>query len=294
MPEHVIKVSPVSSLSRRIIDELLITDSQEGSRRLANANWLANTQGFHTGPYRASAWTGSFLGWSAAESGILSHYRPRGCSQGLWCEFLDLKGAFTDAIEIEALTCSKWDDKYLSVVLTEHYPGNPQKPISILKIHEGSRCNAKKLYKSNKSSPLYSGPFDLDPYVSRQCQANSMATLKVLNSPNGCNFAGDPRTGPNLPHTSCAHGRQINPTRFSSMNASHLTANHMIHFAAKSDGHACNPNTQPLNIRFPQLKLGAPNENGVNEHRRNESSSSSATARSERNGPIIVKTPEDF
>lgn len=78
------------------------------------------------------------------------------------------------------------------------------------------------------------------------------------------------------------------------MNASHLTANHMIHFAAKSDGHACNPNTQPLNIRFPQLKLGAPNENGVNEHRRNESSSSSATARSERNGPIIVKTPEDF
>lgn len=260
---------------------------------MAYAEWLANTQGFHTGPYRASAWTGSILRWEAAESGIMSNNEQGGCDESLQCEFLDVKGAFTDAIEIEALICIKWDDKYLSVILTEHYPGNPQKLPSVLASHEGNQYNAKKLYKSNTSSPLYSGPFDLDPYVSRQCQADSMATLKALHSPNVCNFAGDPRTGPNLPHTSCVNGRQVHPTRFSSMNASHLTASHMFRFAAKSDGHACSPNAQPLNIRFPQLKLGAPNENGFNEHRRNESSSSSATSRSERNGPIIAKTPED-
>lgn len=223
----------------------------------------------------------------------------------------------------------------MSVVLTEHYPtsnssNSPKLPL-VLERHDGSERNAKILYTSNpsresnpvttshrrcssevsvrnerSSSPLYSGPFHLVPYVSRQCQTNSLALLNILNSTNISYFAGDQRTHHNPPHTSRVHSRQIHSTRFSLMNASsmspasHSTTNQMVYCTVQPDSHACSPNAQAFNTRFPRLELSAPNEHGAGlmarsgqqGGRRNEGSSSCATFRQERTGPIIVKTPE--
>ncbi|MCJ1430110.1 hypothetical protein MMC29_008025 [Sticta canariensis] len=215
-----------------------------------------------------------------------------------------------------ALINVKWDDRYLSVVLTEHYPtsnsSNSPKPPLVLERHDGSETNAKILYTSNTSrestpattshrrcsseqsvrsertaSPLYRGPFHLVPI-------------------NVSYFTGDQRARPNPPHASRLHGRQVHSARFSSVNASsmspasHLTTNQMVYCAVQSDSYACSPNTQAFNTRFPRLALSAPNEHGAGSMarsgqqggRRNEGSSSCATFRPERTGPIIVKTPE--
>lgn len=242
---------------------------------------------------------------------------------------------FTNAVGLDALINVKWDDRYLSVVLTEHYPtsnstNSPKLPL-VLERHDGSERNAKMLYTSNTSreltpattshrrcsseqsvrserttSPLYSGPFRLVPYVFRQCQTNSLALLNILSSTNVSYFTGDQRTHPNPPHTSRLHGRQVHPTRFSSINASSmspastLTTNQMVYCAVHSDSHAWSPNAQAFNTRSPRLALGAPSEHGAGSTARsgqqggrtNEGSSSCATFRQERTGPIIVKTPE--
>lgn len=168
--------------------------------------------------------------------------------------------------------------------------------MAVLEQHNGDESNAKKRFESNTSrestsvtrfqqrdsndydgrnarTSLYSGPFDLIPSVSRQCQTNSPALLTVPNRSNVSKFVRDPRVS-------------MSPVL-------QFAAKQIIYSSAQSDG------PEPFNALFSQLTLASPNEYGDNsmarscqEHRRNESTSSSATSRSERKGPIIAKTPE--
>lgn len=168
----------------------------------------------------------------------------------------------------------------------------------VLEHHNGDEHNAKKHFKSYRSrestsvtrlrqrgsrehdgrnamTSLYSGPVALTPYVSRQCQTNPLALLTVPNRSNVSNFVRDPRVSMS-PVSQYATNQIIYPIP-----------------AAQPDG------PEPFKALFSQLTLGSPNEYGDNsiarscqEHRRNESTSSSATSRSERKGPIIAKTPE--
>ena len=232
-------------------------------------------------------------------------------------------------LELDALINVKWDDRYLSVILTEHYPtsisSNSPKPPVFLEGHDGSEFNANILYTSNTSrestpattshrrcsseqsvrserttSPLYSGPFHLVPYVSRQCQTNSLALLNILHSTTVSYHPGDQRTCPHPAYASRLHSQQVNPTRVSSMNAATMapapqsTPNQLVYYTVQSDSPACDPNAPAFTPRHPRA---APNEHGARSGqqpgvRTTEGSSSCATLRPEGRGPIIVKTPE--
>lgn len=176
-----------------------------------------------------------------------------------------------------ALLYVRWDEKYLSVTLSEHEIIGNESIMAVLEQHNGDESNAKKRFESNTSrestsvtrfqqrdsndydgrnarTSLYSGPFDLIPS-------------------NVSKFVRDPRVS-------------MSPVL-------QFAAKQIIYSSAQSDG------PEPFNALFSQLTLASPNEYGDNsmarscqEHRRNESTSSIATSRSERKGPIIAKTPE--
>ncbi|MCJ1464402.1 hypothetical protein MMC07_003015 [Pseudocyphellaria aurata] len=233
-----------------------------------------------------------------------------------------VKGGFTDAFETDALSSVKWDDEYLSVYLSEHYPkSNPPKPPTLLKKHLGNEFNTKKLFTSMTSrgttpvtrhqrcssgfsgrnakaaSSLYRGPFAFVPYVYRQQQTNSRAMLSVYSSINVFNLTGHRKTSPNALHTSRMLDHQVNPILLSPVNTSGISP--VLRLATNQSKYLSAPSVGSPNAQF--TRLGAPYENDVSPmvrgsqaHRRDESCSSSTTSRGERKGPIIAKTPEDI